>query len=99
MARDAVESASRRISLLTLGAAVLAAGAAANAGVTEAKKKGKKCGQKEKQRCSNDAESCKASLVPTCQQVDPERCIALQACCDQCSANGFLTCVAALNQP
>jgi hypothetical protein len=93
VARAAAETASRRKSILAMGMAVLAAGAA-NAGVTEAKKKkGKDCKKKEKQRCANDAAACKVSLAPVCQGADPADCIALQNCCDSCSSNEFLTCL------
>jgi hypothetical protein len=93
VAREAAERASRRKSILAVGMAVLAAGAA-NAGVTEAKKKkGKDCKKKEKQRCANDAAACKPVVAAECGMADPAECLALQNCCDQCSANGFLTCL------
>jgi hypothetical protein len=95
VASETGEPASRRKSVLALGMAVLAA-KAVRPGVIQAKKKGKNCAKKEQQRCSNDALACKSSLATTCQQVDPARCVALLGCCDQCSATGFLTCVAAL---
>jgi hypothetical protein len=93
----AVERPPRRTSLLGVATALLATGAA-NAGVTAAKKQGKKCRKKEKTRCSKDAAACKTSLAATCQQLGPELCAALMGCCDQCSAAGFLTCVDALQQ-
>jgi hypothetical protein len=84
---------SRRASLLTLGGAALAA-SVTNAGVSEAKKKGKDCKKKEKQRCSNDAAACINTFLAVCELTPPE-CAALQACCDECSSDGVLTCLLA----
>lgn len=95
LARETIEQASRRKSLLALGMAVLAAGAT-TAGVTEAKKKGKSCKQKQKQRCSNDAAACKPQVAAICQ-LSPAQCLAAQNCCDQCSANGVLTCIVGIS--
>jgi hypothetical protein len=95
-AREAVDRATRRKSLLAMGMAVLAAGAA-NTGVTEAKKKkGKDCKKKEKQRCSKDAAACRPQVAAICQ-LEPAECLAAQNCCDECSANGVLTCILALS--
>lgn len=91
VAREAVEQASRRKSILAMGLAVLAAGAA-NAGVTGAKKKGTDCKKKEKQRCSRDAATCKPLVASNCGMLSPAGCLALQNCCDECSANGLMTC-------
>jgi hypothetical protein len=91
--RTAAAGVSRRRSLLTLGGAALAAGVT-NAGVSEAKKKkGKDCKKKEKQRCTNDAAACKTSIQPLCDPGDPAGCLQAQACCEECSADGFLTCL------
>ena len=93
-ARDAVERASRRKSLLAMGLAVLAA-KAATTGVTEAKKKGPDCKKKEKQRCSKDAAACRPQVAAICE-LEPAQCLAAQNCCDECSANGVLTCILAV---
>jgi len=63
--------------------------------VTSARtKQGKKCRQKEAQRCSADASVCRAQVITLCGG-DPE-CIALGSpCCDTCSADGVLTCLLA----
>ena len=94
--QEAIAQASRRMSLLALGMSVLAA-TTVRPGVTDAKKKGKDCKKKEKQRCSNDTAACKASAATICQQVPSELCAALQACCDQCTATGFAQCAIAVN--
>ena len=95
-AQEDAERASRRQSLMALGLAVLAAGAA-NAGVTEAKK-GNSCKKKAKKRCNADAEACKPLVASICQ-MDPVTCLAAQNCCDECSANGFVTCLATVIPP
>jgi hypothetical protein len=92
----AAEGISRRRSLLTLGGAVLGA-TIARPTVGEAKKKGNRCKQKEKQRCSKDAAACKTTVQATqCGSIEPAQCTALQKCCDSCSANGFVICLTAL---
>jgi hypothetical protein len=92
LTREAAVGVSRRGSLLTMGAAALAA-SMANAGVSEAKKKkGKDSKKKEKQRCSKDAAACKPTLASICE-LTPAECAAAQTCCDECSADGFLTCL------
>lgn len=93
--RGAADAASRRNALLALGGAVLAASLVApEAGVAK-KKKGKDCKKKEKQRCSNDAAACKPTLLSICM-LTPQECALAAACCDECSANGFLTCLLAV---
>ncbi|MDQ2652253.1 MAG: hypothetical protein M3Z20_04325 [Chloroflexota bacterium] len=90
--RGTSDGVSRRKSLLALGMAVLAANAA-NTDVTEAKKKkGKTCKKKEKQRCRKDAATCKPQVAAICG-LGPAQCLAAQNCCDECAANGFLTCL------
>lgn len=90
-ARAASERASRRQSMMALGMAVVAAGAT-NADVTEARKKGNTCKKREKKRCSNDAAACKPLVASICQ-LGPAECIAAQDCCDECSADGLVTCL------
>jgi ribonuclease HI len=93
LSRRAVAGISRRRSLVALGGAALGA-ALTRPGAGEAKKKGNKCKDKEKKRCSNDVASCKAAIQALqCPKVDASLCAALQACCDSCSANGFLVCL------
>jgi hypothetical protein len=70
------------------------------------KKKGRKgkgpkapdCQEQEQQRCANDAAACKATLQPLCNQDNVAECLAIQTCCEQCSAGGFLTCLLGTNQ-
>lgn len=87
----ALEGISRRRSLLTLGGAAIGATIARPSAI-EAKKKGT-CRKKEQQRCTNDAAACRATVLVVCQPPDSDRCLALQDCCDSCSANGFATCL------
>lgn len=68
------------------------AASAADPGVQAAGKAGKTCKKKAKQRCSNDAATCRA-LVPGGCNNEPVCIAAVVACCDACSANGFLTCL------
>jgi hypothetical protein len=97
--RDVAAGVSRRTSLLTLGGAALAA-AVAKPDVSEAKKKksGDKCKKKEKQRCSNDAATCRLLLPGGCQG-DPDCIALLTPCCDSCSSSKFLSCFLAAQQP
>jgi len=92
-ASGANDQASRRKSVLALGMALLAAGAAST-GVTEAKKS-KGCQAKQAERCSNDAAACRSQVAAFCSGGgDQATCLAVQNCCDACSADGFLTCYA-----
>jgi hypothetical protein len=90
--RQAGAVVSRRSSLLTIGGAAAAATAISPVVGDAKKKKNKdKCKKKEKQRCNNDAEECKDSVVLGCE--GNAECIAsLTPCCDTCSADGFLVC-------
>jgi hypothetical protein len=66
-----------------------------SAGVSGAKKKnGKDCKKKERQRCSSDAAACKA-FVPVACEGSADCIIAATLCCEECSADGFLTCLLA----
>jgi hypothetical protein len=95
--RAVTASITRRGSLLTLSAAAI--GAATAPSGSDAKKKGQDCGKKAKQRCTNDAASCKAFTPTVCSDGNPT-CIAIATqCCEKCSANGFLTCIQAAAQP
>ena len=63
--------------------------------VTSARKKqGKKCKQNERRRCNADAETCKAQVLDACDG-NAECVLGANACCDTCSADGFVTCVLA----
>lgn len=98
--RRAADVVSRRSSLLALSGAALAT--VAGSGVSEAKKKsGNKCKKKEKNRCSNDAADCKTTILSQtlCDGSDPAGCLEAQACCEECSANGFLVCLLLAQQP
>jgi hypothetical protein len=95
-----VDTVSRRISLARLGVA-LATAAVVVAGKVEAKKKkksGNACQKKERQRCSKDAAACRNTVQLGCAPSDPTNCAEEQACCDACTANGFLTCLLLLNE-
>lgn len=53
------------------------------------------CLNKEQERCSNDAAACKASVQPLCNADNVAECLAIQTCCEECSAGGFITCLLA----
>lgn len=101
---------SRRRSLLTLGGAAMALTAAAavepgyarkknkNKNKNGRKGKGANCQKLEEERCANDTAACKATLQPLCNEDNVAECLAIQACCEQCSAGGFLTCLLAAQQ-
>jgi hypothetical protein len=95
--RRAAAGISRRSSLLTLGGAALAATLAGPQLGVAKKKKGKDCKKKEKQRCTNDAAACRTTILINCE--DPAGCPEFLPCCDECSANGFLTCFILASQP
>jgi len=99
--RHAGAAVSRRTSLLSLGGAAMLAGASAS-GISVAKKKnkGNTCKDKEKKRCNNDAQACRNTVATYCAiaECDPANALALQACCDTCSVDGFITCQIALTQ-
>ena len=89
-ARARIASSSRRATFATMLAA--AGGLVALAtGEAKKQKKGKGCGQKERQRCNADAETCRGLILAQCE-VEPASCQALAACCDSCSADGLLRC-------
>lgn len=91
------EQSTRRKSLLALGMAVLAVGAAGT-GVTDAKNR-KGCKAKQTQRCNNDAAACRSKVAAFCTGVgDQAACLAVQNCCDAFSADGFLNCYAEVFQ-
>ena len=94
VARRAAEGISRRRSLLTLGGAA-AATMIARPSASEARNKGKKCKNKEKQRCANDAAACKTTILPLCDSPGSADCIVQQNCCDTCAASEFIACLAA----
>jgi hypothetical protein len=89
--RRAARQVTRRHSLLTLGGAALAATAIAQPERASArKKKGKNCGKKEQQRCANDTEACRLTVLLNCGQ--PGGCGDAARCCEACTATGFATC-------
>jgi hypothetical protein len=93
VAREAVAMPSQRKSLLALGAAMLAAGTS-NAGLSEARKKGKSSKKRNRKRCKKDAAACKTTIqVALCPDADPALCITAQKCCDTCSVNGVMVCL------
>lgn len=98
LTRSAAARASRRITLLRLGAA--GAGALA-APITAASAKGKRkkkpsVGKKAKQKCQQQAEQCVAFLTSICTG-DPDCLVKVQRCCaivGTCDAVGLFTCAA-----
>ena len=96
ISRRAAEAISRRRSLLAVTGAAL--------GVTMARplsseaKGGNSCKKKAKKQCANDATACKTSVLALCDQPGSPQCAGLQACCDSCSAAGFMTCLIQLQE-
>jgi hypothetical protein len=89
--RHAASLSNRRQSLFTLGGAALAATAISQPERAAAKKKkGQDCQKKERQRCTNDTEACRLTVLLNCGQ--PGGCGAAARCCDACTATGFATC-------
>lgn len=94
--RRAARQINRRHSLLTLDGAALAATAIAQPERASAgKKQGKDCQKKERQRCANDSEACRLTVLLNCET--PGGCGVAARCCDECTATGFATC--SLAQP
>jgi hypothetical protein len=87
----------RRRSALALGGGILAARGAFPGVSTARKKKSKSCKKQETQRCNTDAAACKNTVALGCAPGDPTDCAAEKACCDTCSANGFITCLLLVN--
>ena len=94
----------RRRSLRALGGAALAAPtvalpdrAAARNRKKKRKRKGKgtvkgpTCEARELQRCTLDAEACKATALAECPA--PGTCGFALSCCETCDATGFLACL------
>jgi hypothetical protein len=81
--------ASRRLSLVALGGAALAAATGEVAG-----KGGQSCGKKKQKRCRKDAAGCRNNLLAACAG-DPDCAGSLTSCCETCSANGFVSCLIA----
>jgi hypothetical protein len=94
--RRAATGVSRRHSLRALGSAALAA-VLASPQLGNAKKKGKDCKQKEKQRCNRDRAACRFTVFTSCE--NPAGCGAALFCCETCSAKGFLACAVAGQAP
>jgi hypothetical protein len=89
-----VASSSRRS---TVAAMLATAGglAALTTGEARRKKKSQNCGKKERKRCKADTESCRAAVLADCGG-SPTYCEARANCCEECSADGMLTCLLAL---
>ncbi|MFN8662159.1 MAG: hypothetical protein U0075_09730 [Thermomicrobiales bacterium] len=96
VSRRAAEAISRRRSLLAVSGAAL--------GVTMARplsseaKGGNTCKKKAKKQCANDAAACKTSVLALCDAPGSPQCVGLQACCESCSAAGFMTCLIEFQQ-
>lgn len=98
LTRRAVAPASRRITLLRLGAAGVAAFAAPVAAASKRRKRKKKpsVGEKAQQKCLQQAEECVAFLAPLCGEDFNCRARA-QRCCavvGECDVVGLFTCAA-----
>jgi hypothetical protein len=93
--RTVGQAATRRSSILALGGAALAAGMATQVG-TEAKKNPvKKVKKKNKKKCAEESAECR-TLVASLDN-DPELEAQFLACCDNCFAGDFLTCLLAVS--
>jgi hypothetical protein len=92
--RTVGQAATRRSSILALGGAALAAGMATQVG-TEAKKKPvKKVKKKNAAKCAEEIAECKAIITAlTASAPDPAIRAAALACCDNCFAGDFMTCL------
>ena len=84
--RSTVAGAHRRQALR-----VPAAAAGAPVAHAAARKSGKKCQQKERQRCTNDTGACRLTITANCGS--PGTCGAALLCCESCSSAGFVECV------
>ena len=98
LTRRAMAPASRRTTLLRLGAAGAAAFAAPVAASSKRRKRKKKpsVGEKAQQKCLQQAEQCVAFLAPTCGEdlncrARVERCCAVVG---ECDVVGLFTCAA-----
>ena len=98
LTRRVVAPASRRITLLRLGAAGAAAIAPSTIAASKRGKRKKKpsVGEKARQKCLQQAEQCVTFLTPTCDgdldcQARTQRCCALVGTCD---VVGLFTCAA-----
>lgn len=98
LTRLAVAPASRRVTLLKLGGAGVAAFAAPVAAASKRGKRKKKpsVGEKARQKCLQQAEQCVAFLAPTCAsdlncQARVQRCCAVVG---ECDVVGLFTCAA-----
>lgn len=92
--RHAAEAVSRRSSLLTLGAAALAAGLAPPLGVAARKSAAKKA----RKKCQRQSEQCRTFYQELCEENDcDEEAVEdiLQCCADfkTCNAAAFLDCL------
>jgi hypothetical protein len=89
--REAAAVLSRRKSLLTLGGAALAAGLAGSVGVEAKQNPVKKAKQKNKKKCNRASQECFA-IAQAIAGAQPEA----VACCENCFAADFLTCILAV---
>ena len=93
--RSVGQSASRRSSLLALGGAALAAGMAAPVGTEAKQNPAKKVKKKNKQKCNQEIAECRTVIAAI--DNDPETEAQLLACCENCFAGDFVTCLIALS--
>jgi hypothetical protein len=98
LTRRAVAPASRRTTLLRLGAAGVAAIAPPTIAAAKRSKRKKKpsVGEKAQQKCLQQVEQCVAFLAPTCGE-DPNCQVRVQRCCavvGECDVVGLFTCAA-----
>lgn len=91
LTRRAAAEMTRRHSLRALGGAALAATVIRQPQRTTARRKrGKTCQQREQQRCQQDFAACLNVVLLNCPT--PGACGASLACCETCSATGFIAC-------
>jgi hypothetical protein len=88
----ATAAVTRRSSLRALGGAALAATTVAlpDRVAARKKRKGKTCQDRERQRCANDADACKATALGNCPVQGT--CGYALICCEECTATGFYRC-------
>jgi hypothetical protein len=91
--RSAAGALSRRSSLRTLGAAALAAGLAKVAGIEAKQNPVKKVKEKNKRRCGQVREACRA--IPLAVPHPDDVSGLVLTCCEHCFVGDFLECFTA----
>ncbi len=86
---------SRRSALTTFVAATSGLAGLVTGEARRKKKRATNCGKKATQRCTADAATCRTLFLANCADVDGA-CEKLATCCDNCSADGLLSCLMTL---